>query len=357
MNVFLIEYGLFLAKTLTIIFSILIIVIFIVSVIYSKKKHKEENYIEIENINDKLEELQDSLELEILDKSDYKKLQKDKKKQKKLEEKSKKRLLKSLTEKQGNAELEIDKPRIFVLTFDGDLHASGINNLREEISAILTVAKTTDKVLVKLESSGGTVHNYGFAASQLERIKQHNINLIVSVDLVAASGGYMMACVAHKIIAAPFAILGSIGVMAELPNFNKLLTKHNIDIEHHTSGEYKTTLTMLGKNTDKGRKKFIQELEETHKLFKDFVKRHRSAINLEKIATGEYWYGTEAIALNLIDQIQISDEYLMERKNDYNIYTIEYKTPESLKDKIIKTLANIANITNCVLTKINKQIL
>ena len=350
MSNFLIEYGLFVAKALTIILSIIITVIFIIGIVYSKKKHKEENYIEIENINDKLEELQDNLESEILDKTTYKKLQKNKKKQKKSEEKSKKQSCK-ITE-EG---IETHRPRIFVLTFNGDLHASETTNLREEISAILTVAQKNDEVLVKLESSGGVVHNYGFAAAQLERIKQHHVNLIISVNLVAASGGYMMACVANKIIAAPFAILGSIGVMAELPNFNKLLEKHHVDIEHHTSGEYKTTLTMLGKNTDKGRQKFIEELEDTHKLFKEFVKLHRPSINLEKIATGEYWYGIESLELNLIDEIQISDDYLMNKSKDYDIYTIEYKIQESLKDKLTNALANLANASNFILAKFNRK--
>jgi serine protease SohB len=340
-------YGLFLAKAITVVIGIIVVFAFIAAIAISKKKNKESNYIEIENINDKLEELQDNLESELLDKAEYKKLQKERKKQKKLEEKSKKKQKKS---KKKNKDIdEEDKPRIFVLTFIGDLEATTTDNLREEVSAILSVAKEQDQVFVKLDSHGGVVHNYGFAAAQLQRIKQHNINLVVSVDLVAASGGYMMACVANKIIAAPFAIVGSIGVLAQLPNFNKLLQKHDVEIEHHTSGEYKTTLTMLGKNTEKGRNKFIQELEDTHGLFKEFVKFNRPVIDLRKIATGEYWYGLQALDLKLIDEVKTSDDYLIEQSKTCNIYSIEYKIHESLKDKLHGALSKA---TNLVLSKL-----
>lgn len=332
MNDFLLNYGLFIAKSITILLGILITLAFFITIIFSRKKEKEENYLEIENINEKLEELQDNLESEILSKSDYKKLQKLRKKEKKQEEKSKKKLFKQNP-------ISDDRPRVFVVKFYGDLTASQIENLREEITAILTVANHKDEVLVLLESHGGVVHNYGLAAAQLQRIQQKNINLVIAVDLIAASGGYMMACVANKIIAAPFAIIGSIGVLAQLPNFNKLLKKYDIDIEHHTSGEYKSTLTMLGKNTDKGRQKFIAELEDTHVLFKQFVKSNRPIIDLQKIATGEYWYGTQAIDLQLIDQISTSDNYLIEKCKDHDVFMVEYKIQESLKEKISNILS------------------
>ncbi|MGD0465939.1 MAG: protease SohB [Gammaproteobacteria bacterium] len=335
MSDFLFEYGLFATKALTIVLGILITLAFFVAIVLSRKKEKEESYLEIENINDKFEDLQDNLESEILSKSDYKKLQKLRKKEKKQEEKAKKK-----SNKQDNVKLlEEERPRVFVLRFCGDLTASPVENLREEITAILMVAKETDEVLILLESGGGIVHNYGLAAAQLQRIKEKNIKLVASVDLIAASGGYMMACVANTIIAAPFAIVGSIGVLAQLPNFNKLLQKHNIDIEHHTSGEYKSTLTMLGKNTDKGRDKFIAELEDTHKLFKEFVKNNRSQVDLKKISTGEYWYGLQAMDLNLIDGIKTSDNYLIEKCKDHDVFSVEYKIHESLKEKLSNILS------------------
>lgn len=345
-NDFLLNYGLFIAKTITILLGIIVTIASIVAVIFSKRKEKEESYLEIENINEKLEDLQDSLESEILPKPDYKKLQKLRKKERKQEEKSKKKAQKQQPSQE-------DKPRVFIIKFYGDLTASQIENLREEITAILTIATQKDEVLVLLESHGGVVHNYGLAAAQLNRIKQKNINLVVAVDLIAASGGYMMACLANKIIAAPFAILGSIGVLAQFPNFNKVLQKHDIDIEHHTSGEYKTTLTMLGKNTDKGRKKFIAELEDTHMLFKQFVKNNRPTVDLTKIATGEYWYGTKAIDLNLIDAITTSDDYIIEKCKEHDVFTVEYKIHQSLKEKIHNILSHTAQT---LLNKISQKL-
>jgi len=344
-NDFLLNYGLFIAKTITILLGIIVTIAAIITIIFSKRKEKEENYLEIENINEKLEDLQDNLESEILLKPEYKKLQKLRKKEKKQEEKSKKKAQKQHINQE-------DKPRVFIIKFYGDLTASQIENLREEITAILTIATHKDEVLILLESHGGVVHNYGLAAAQLNRIKQRNINLVVAVDLIAASGGYMMACVANKIIAAPFAIVGSIGVLAQLPNFNKLLQKYDIDIEHHTSGEYKSTLTMLGKNTDKGRKKFIAELEDTHTLFKDFVKDNRPIIDITKIATGEYWYGTQAIDLKLIDEITTSDDYIIEKCKEYDVFTVEYKIQQSLKEKINNMLSHTAQT---LLNKISQR--
>ena len=108
---------------------------------------------------------------------------------------------------------------------------------------------------------------YGLAASQMQRIRDKKLKLTVCVDKVAASGGYMMAVVADKIIAAPFAVLGSIGVLAQVPNFHRLLKKHDVDFEMLTAGKYKRTLTMFGENTDKGREKFQEDIEDTHVLF------------------------------------------------------------------------------------------
>jgi serine protease SohB len=221
-----------------------------------------------------------------------------------------------------------------VLEFDGDVHASDTENLREEISAVLPQIREGDEILVKLESPGGLVHGYGLAASQLQRIADAKIPLTIAVDKVAASGGYMMACVANNIIAAPFAVLGSIGVIAQLPNFNRLLKKHDIDIELLTAGEYKRTLTMLGENTDKGRQKFVEELEETHTLFKEFVGENRPMLDIAKVSTGEVWYGRKAIDVGLIDKLQTSDAFVQERLIDEDVYEVKFVHKKSWQEKM-----------------------
>lgn len=335
MTEFFFDYGLFTAKTLTVILALLVLLLGVAIIVASRQRETES--IEIEKLNDKFDTLKEALEVEILSKEEIKALKKERKKKDKLEAKQQKQRL-----KEGiNEPL---RPRLFVLRFNGDMHASEVDNMREAITAILSVAKTEnkDEVLIILESPGGLVHNYGLAASQLQRFRERNIPLTASIDLVAASGGYMMACVANNIIAAPFAVVGSIGVLAQIPNFNRLLKKYDIDVEQHTAGEYKTTLTMFGENTDKAREKFQEELEDTHVLFKEFVQIHRPQLNIEKLATGEHWYGTQAIELKLVDQLITSDDYLLNKNDNTDIYEVSYVIQESLTDKITHVLHGVA---------------
>jgi serine protease SohB len=211
-----------------------------------------------------------------------------------------------------------------VIDFHGDLQASQVDHLRTEITAVISNVREQDEVLVRLESPGGLVHGYGLAASQLDRVRRRGISLVVAVDKVAASGGYLMAVVANRILAAPFAVLGSIGVMAQIPNVHRLLKRHDVDVEVLTAGKYKRTLTVLGENTDEGRRKFIEELEDVHRLFKEFVGAHRSELDLEAVATGETWYGQHAVDMKLVDEIATSDEYLMQHSEDADIYEVRW---------------------------------
>ncbi|MBR9882995.1 MAG: protease SohB [Oceanospirillales bacterium] len=305
MTEFLADYGLFLAKTLTVIIGILLVLSGVGSVV-ARRKEGRDGHVEVKNLNQHLEEMQQDIEDEVLDEERLKQLHKEQKKQDKLEAKERKKALKK------GEEPAPERKRIFVLDFDGDLHASQVDWLREEISAVLTLARKEDEVVVRLESGGGLVHGYGLAASQLERIRKRDIPLTICVDKVAASGGYMMACIGNKLIAAPFALVGSIGVVAQLPNFHRMLKKHDVDYEVYTAGEYKRTLTLFGENTEHGRKKFIEELEDTHGLFKEFVSEYRPELDLEKVATGEVWFGRRALEVGLIDGLGTSDDYLFE---------------------------------------------
>ena len=220
--------------------------------------------------------------------------------------------------------------RVYALAFEGDLDASKVSFLRHEINAILSKAEDGDEVVARVKSFGGRVHGYGLAASQLQRVRERGLKLVVAVDQVAASGGYLMAAVANQVIAAPFAVVGSIGVVAEIPNIHRLLKKHDVDVEVITAGRYKRTLTVLGENTEEGRRKLTEELEDLHTLFQEFVTDKRPAVDLEKVATGEAWYGRRAIELNLVDAIMTSDEYLMRRCRDADVFEVrwvEHKKP------------------------------
>ncbi len=313
------EYGLFLAKAITMLVFIWILMILIFS--YSKKSQKDDHF-EIINLNKKYKDMADSLRFSLLPKNDFKKAKKERKKEIKQEKKS----------------VDRNKKRIFVLNFLGNIKATAVRHLRKEITAILSVASSNDEVVVCLENAGGLVHEHGFASSQLLRIKQKGIPLTIAVDKVAASGGYMMACVADKIIAAPFAIVGSIGVLAQLPNFNRLLDKHGVDFELMKAGELKRTVTMFGKNTDEDRAHFNEQLEETHNLFKEFVKENRPILEIEKVATGEHWLATRGVELKLVDELITSDDYLLQASNYADIYEITYTVPKTISERLATSI-------------------
>lgn len=236
--------------------------------------------------------------------------------------------------KDKTARQDTEKPSVFVLDFDGDIKASAVSHLREEISAIISSAKAGDEVVLRLESGGGQVNAYGLASSQLARLKEAGLTLTVCVDKISASGGYMMACVANKIIASDFAVIGSVGVVSQLPNFHKLLKKHDIDFEQFTAGDYKRTVTMFGENDDDDRAKHQADIDRIHVLFQDFVKTHRPSLDVEKIATGEIWFGADALALGLIDEIETSDAYLLKLLDTHNVFALHTRTKPTLAEKL-----------------------
>ena len=317
MSEFFVEYGMFLAKTLTLVLGLLMAMMGLL-ILASRGREAVKERLEIKKINEKYEHMAELIKSSTLSKEQLKKEHKEEKKNKK-----------AIAKKEKHGDITPRK-RVFVINFEGDIKASPISSLREEITAILTVAKPDDEVFVRLYSGGGLVHAYGLASSQLMRIKEKNIPLTVSVDKVAASGGYMMACVADKIIAAPFAIIGSIGVIAQIPNFNRLLKKHDIDFEQMTAGEFKRTLTMFGENTDKAREKFREELEDTHVLFKEFIQTHRPEININNVATGEHWPASRAQKMKLVDELKTSDDYLLESSKERDLYEVIYSFKKPL---------------------------
>ncbi|MCK4080146.1 MULTISPECIES: protease SohB [Acinetobacter] len=255
--------------------------------------------------------------------------------------------------KEGRARKK-NNQKIYVIDFKGDVQASAVENLREEITLILATAKAgKDRVVVRLESPGGMVHGYGLAAAQLVRLRDAGFHLTICVDKVAASGGYMMACIANEIITAPFAVVGSIGVVAQVPNFNRLLKEYNVDFELYTAGEYKRTVTMFGENTPEGKAKFEQELQQTHALFKHFVEKYRPKLNVEKVATGEHWYGQDALDLNLVDELKTSDEYLLSALPQHDVYVISTRRKPTLGEKLGLQAAQMADaLVPAVLNKV-----
>lgn len=237
-------------------------------------------------------------------------------------------------------------PCVWVLDFHGDIKASGAARLAEEVSMLLAVIEEQDEVVIRLESPGGLVHAYGLAAAQLDRLREAGVSTTVCIDKVAASGGYLMACCADRLRAAPFAVIGSIGVVAQLPNVHRLLKKHDIDVELLTAGRFKRTLTVLGENTEEGREKFIEDLESIHALFKRYVSDRRSHLDIEAIATGEIWYGSEALEKGLVDAIGTSEAYLLERMEQAKVYTLSLEKRRKVSERV--GLAVSGGVERCI---------
>ena len=235
--------------------------------------------------------------------------------------------------KQGKSD-DQTRQKVWVLDFHGDIKASQAEQFAQEVSAVIEIASADDEVIVRLESAGGLVHAYGLAAAQLDRLRQAGLSTTVCIDKVAASGGYMMACTANHIKAAPFAVIGSIGVVAQVPNIHRLLKRNDIDVELLTAGKYKRTLTVLGENTQEGREKFIDDLENTHRLFKDYVSQHRPEMDIDRLATGEIWYGSEALAQKLVDSVGTSEAYLVERIAEAQVYRVRLEPPKTISRKV-----------------------
>lgn len=362
---YLYDYLVFLAQAATVVAAVLV-VLSAMATFSARRRHAPRGALEVIRLNDYLDDLRHGLEQAMLTRGQYRKAarqeakaarRKAKKEAKQAqraakqdggdeaapepaeaaaedhpagESKAEDQPAQGQDAPQSDAESDVGKSRVYALTFEGDMDATKVSHLRHEINAVLTKASSGDEVVVRVKSFGGRVHGYGLAASQLQRVRQHGLNLVVAVDQVAASGGYLMAAVANKVIAAPFAVVGSIGVVAEIPNVHRLLKKNDVDVEVITAGRYKRTLTVLGENTDEGRRKFTEELEDLHVLFQEFVNEQRPGVELEKVATGEAWYGRRAIELNLVDEIATSDEYLMRRCAEADVFEVrwvEHKKP------------------------------
>lgn len=303
---FLSEYGMFLAKALTLVAAVLVVVGGIVLLArHGEGRSESRGRLDVRHLNGTYDNMALALRTATLPKKALKQYRKERKAREKQRDKTERR-------------------RVFVLSFHGDLRATAVASLREEVTAVLTVAQPDDEVVLRLESAGGLVHGYGLAAAQLLRFRDRQVKLTAAVDKVAASGGYMMACVADRILAAPFAVVGSIGVIAQLPNFNRLLKKNDVDYEQFMAGEFKRTVTIFGENTDQGRHKFQEEIEDTHELFKDFVRTHRPSVDLERVATGEHWFGARALDSRLVDELRTSDDYLLATSDDAELYEVTY---------------------------------
>ena len=330
---FISTYGLFLAKAVTLVVAVAAIVMIIMNA--ALRKRAQSGQLRLTHLGDDYQQMKDDLQLAKMKPQAQKVWLKNHKKSEKQKAKAEKQAA-----KQGQTDSV--KPTLYVLDFKGSMDAGEVSSLREEISAVLAVKQPGDEVLLRLESPGGVVHGYGLAASQLQRLRDEGVRITAAVDKVAASGGYMMACVADRIVAAPFSIIGSIGVVAQIPNFNRLLKRNDIDVELHTAGQYKRTLTLFGENTPEGREKFQEDLDETHLLFKQFVHQMRPSLDIDRVATGEHWYGRQALDLGLVDEIGTSDDLIIRHMEWFSVLGVHYARRRKMMDRFTQSAGSVA---------------
>ena len=319
------DYGLFLLEVVTLLGLVVVVVLLVIA---NARRGGDREGLTIKHLNKQMEQTAKQLKRVLLPKDQFKRESKASAKARK-------------ERKRGKT--GVPRKRVFVLDFKGDLRATAAASLREEVTAILSIAQEGDEVLLRLENAGGTVHEHGFAASQLLRLKARKVRLLIAVDKVAASGGYLMACVADRLMAAPFAVVGSIGVLVQQPNFHRLLEEKGVDYEMITAGRFKRTLTLFGENTDEGRQKLKQELEDVHALFKAEVAAARPQVDLERVSTGEHWYGTQALALKLVDELRTSDDYLLEASAERDLYHVAYKRRRPLSERLLGSVDALLN--------------
>ena len=354
MNEFMEQYWSFYHAGVTIfLFAGLALIIKIV--FFKRKRRKKEPHLKFKHWNRRFENDFERLEKELhvapfLPKEANKLLMKAKKKEVKEEKrKDKENSVKTISTireklKDGLKSEEVLKQHsncVYVLTFIGSIMASEVEQLRDQISFLLQIAQPADEIVVRLTSPGGAVPQYGLASSQLERLKQAGLRCVVCVDTVAASGGYMMAAVADKIIAAPFAIIGSIGVVAGIPNFHRVLQKNEVDYHLFTAGKYKRTVTPFTEVTDEGKQKLQDDITAIHEAFKRLIKEGRPDVDIEEIATGEYWLASQAKEKGLVDEIMTSDDYLGSKLDDCEVVEITTETEQNRIEKLIEGGASL----------------
>ena len=336
------DYGLFLLKLLTVLVVVLAAAGAVAGMAARARRRGAlpdggaEGRVRVRRFNEQLDKLSEALSVSALEPAARQEAAKARRARKKAEAKAAKASAKAARKRRGDGQTlvpETPRPRTFVLDFAGDVRASAVEGLRREITAVLTSATSEDEVVVRLDSGGGLVAPYGLGASQLERVRKARIPLTVAVDRVAASGGYMMASVGDRLVAAPFAILGSIGVVAQVPNFHRLLERFDIDFETLTAGKYKRTLTLFGENTEEGRAKFLEDITRIHQQFKAHVARHRPKLDVERVSTGEIWSGDDALELALADELLTSDEYLVRAAESREVLLVDWKRRRGLGER------------------------
>ena len=315
---FWLDIAAFLVKAIIIVAAIGGLALLIARLARSGEEKDDESKIKVHSLNERYDRMRDDLSAPLLDRKARRALRKARKKERK------------------TAKSDEGARRVYVLGFKGDMRASAVKRLAHEIDAVLMVARAEkDEVALRLESPGGTVTGYGLAAAEILRLRERKVKVTALVDQVAASGGYMMACAADRIVAAPFAVVGSIGVVAPIPNLHRLLKKNDVDFEEMTAGEYKRSVSVLGEITPAGREHFREKLDDTHQAFKDHVARCRPRLDIARVATGDTWLASDALPLGLVDEIMTGDAWLFRAREGARLVEVTTEAHKTLMERLM----------------------
>lgn len=229
---------------------------------------------------------------------------------------------------------------VFVIDYVGSMMASEVVYLTAKIDAIILKSNKDDEVVINITSPGGAVSGYGLVASQIKRLKTAGLKITATVDTVAASGGYMAAVVSDEIIAAPFAMVGSIGVVANVMIYEELLKNIGIQTNVYTSGDSKRTVVPSRVPNAEEEAKLEAQLEEIHSRFKDHVLSFRPDIDEDKVFTGQAFLAADAINFGLVDKIGTSDELLLNLyKDGHRLIEVQFIIEENIGGSVTKQVS------------------
>jgi len=220
-----------------------------------------------------------------------------------------------------------------IMSGEGDVNTIGEGSMRRSLMEARK-DKNIKAIVLRIDSPGGSALTSDLIWREIELTKKVK-PVVVSMGNYAASGGYYIACNANKIFAENNTITGSIGVFGILPNFTQLATKIGLHSEqvktHENSAEYSPFLPL----DEKFKAVTLEGVEHIYKTFVAHVAQGRKMTfaQVDSIAQGRVWSGSQALKIGLVDKIGGLDDALKEAASLAKIKS--YKTqnfPEFEKD-------------------------
>jgi protease-4 len=221
---------------------------------------------------------------------------------------------------------------------------------QERVEALERLAKSrAPAVIVHLNSPGGTTAGSEQLHDALMRVREHK-PLVVVVDGLAASGGYIAALAGEHIVAQETSLIGSIGVLFQYPNVGDLLKTLGIKVEEIKSTPLKAAPNGFEPTSPEARAAIESIVSDSYSWFRDLVKQRRRLddAQLEKVADGRVFTGRQGISLNLVDELGDERAALAwlekEKKVDPKTPVRDYRLRDRLSDLPFLHVAAIATL-------------